>query len=736
MPILILDSPGVPTPTQLASLTNWTFVPRKMHFFWQMGTAAPLSYDHVIEHAKFSDIALYSLHTDWLFEALVINTGTIPFCTAEGALSYSGGLGDPFVAAGNFYRKTLNIAFQNLNLLSPGLLLATMQCKVTAINPDSGLREVIGFDDLEIELKVASATTTEIALEYPGKYIAFGLLHTGLSMTYHQSGSVPTADIYFFTFPDTMIPPVISVTDPLLTYTHVPITPHFSKIVVSFDSDVSLLALDAHYFYNITIGGAIMKIRLNVFSTIIDLEPFLLVTPDSVSFDYSNGGSQNEDISPLYVNCYGAPWNLVSAIPDWLSVSLTSGLEGGVVFLTPINVSGFAPGEYSTILTFASGAFTKDVLITMNLTQFLTHPFVENKIFFSKELDFIQVSSANQNTYINFQLQIKVFKLNTYEPILYTREYDVALFLGKGEFHIGTIVDGLLEELDLLADVVPDTESNYWKNQYIPTEISGTYTEKQYPEAEGELIDFEASLPVITMIPGYKPFVSENQTALLTVMQQEISRITPQSVIGIGFCHFGNPRIIVKKNNVIIEDLILNSFPTEEGYQKLIYSYYRFANDFEPGNVIEIMVLGANEVRTQRYLVMPSEVESVHIFFKNHNGIVEPFEFTGRIKPNASYENVFGARFKDLFESKRKVASESSQSVILNTGKLLPADRLIIDAILKSENVWLSFGNAQGPYLRATCVTTKLPDDSFKTETEYDLEFNLLENADVVLYPR
>jgi hypothetical protein len=41
------------------------------------------------------------------------------------------------------------------------------------------------------------------------------------------------------------------------------------------------------------------------------------------------------------------------------------------------------------------------------------------------------------------------------------------------------------------------------------------------------------------MAKGFKPFMTENQLALLTVAQQEITRITPQSFVGTSFVYFG-----------------------------------------------------------------------------------------------------------------------------------------------------------------------------------------------------
>jgi hypothetical protein len=161
----------------------------------------------------------------------------------------------------------------------------------------------------------------------------------------------------------------------------------------------------------------------------------------------------------------------------------------------------------------------------VQVSNVLTNPFSPGKLYFTQGLDFLKFNSSIADTYISFSIDIKTFKINTYEPVIYNRTYNLPLFKGEGDFHVGTIVHGLLEELKELSDFVPNLKSNYSKTQYRPAEISISLQEKTFGATVPGLINFD--LPMFKMAKGYKPFTTDGQLALLTVSQQEITRITP-----------------------------------------------------------------------------------------------------------------------------------------------------------------------------------------------------------------
>jgi hypothetical protein len=334
-------------------------------------------------------------------------------------------------------------------------------------------------------------------------------------------------------------------------------------------------------------------------------------------------------------------------------------------------------------------------------------------------------------------IKIKVYKINTYEEVEFTRFYSLPLYKKRAEFHLGSIVHTLLEEIFALGDYIPSTTSNFAKPEYQPAEVQVSFEEKPYYTALGipeGLIS--GDLDSFQMAKGHRPFMTESNLALLTVAQQEITRITPKSVISASFTHFGTPQIIVKKNMVVIDDIIMTPFLTGE-LQKVIFSYYCFVNDFKPGDNIDITIVNGSESRTQRFFVMPEGVNRTYLFFENDNGVIEPFEFSGRRRIFSNYKHITAAKFKELFGYETKVKSKNVQSVIVNTGHLMLTEHKIVDAIIKSQNVWCSFDDPEGPYFLVDASTTKLlHKDSSTTENDFDVEFNLIQDADAVIYPR
>jgi hypothetical protein len=108
---------------------------------------------------------------------------------------------------------------------------------------------------------------------------------------------------------------------------------------------------------------------------------------------------------------------------------------------------------------------------------------------------------------------------------------------------VGSIVHGLFEEIQELADFVPNFKSNYSKHN-IDLQRSVLLLKSHLSKCSRTSFWCNS---MFKMAKGFKPFMTENQLALLTVAQQEITRITPQSFVGTSFVYFGTPRVIVKK---------------------------------------------------------------------------------------------------------------------------------------------------------------------------------------------
>lgn len=453
------------------------------------------------------------------------------------------------------------------------------------------------------------------------------------------------------------------------------------------------------------------------------------VAPETISFNVI-GNIENTEEKGITITT-NEFWEVTSLLPDWLELYQLNGTGNSNITASLKNYASLESGVISETIEITILDVTFMVMVTLTIDRFITSPFAADKLYFTKALEYLKFNSATPNTYVQFSIEIKVFKINTDEPLIYNRNnYKFPLFQGKGDFHIGTIVHGLLDEIKELSDFVPDFDSNYYKNQYRPAEISISFEEKSFGAVVPGLVS--GTIPMFKMAKGHKPFMTDGQLALLTVAQQEVIRITPQSFIGTSFVYFGTPRIIVKKNNQIIED-----FEIVPVVNKVIYSYFRFINDVKPGDSIELIVVKELETRTQRFVCFKNGLESTYFFFENDNGVIEPFEFSGRRRVNSNFKHLSTTKFKDLYSIDSKVKTEISQSIIVNTGQLGKSEHRVISALIGSAKVWCSLDDPKGPYFKVDSTTTKIMNqDTSSSDEGFDIEFNLLENADASIYPR
>ena len=424
-------------------------------------------------------------------------------------------------------------------------------------------------------------------------------------------------------------------------------------------------------------------------------------------------------------------WDILDVLPAWIGLSAITGTGSTVVTATPVNYTGLTAGVYNATFDVVIGIETFSITLNLTVFNFLQNPFSPGKLYFSQELDYLKFNSETPGTFIEFNIEIKVFKINTYEPIIYNRPYKFPLFQGKGDFHIGSIVHGLFEEIQELSDFVPNFKNNYSKTQYRPAEITVFFEEKTYGVTVPGLVN--SSIPMFKMAKGFKPFTTENQLALLTVAQQEITRITPQSFVATSFVYFGTPRIIVKKNNAIIDDFEIEEADSE----KVIFSYFRFLDNLTPGDSLELSVVNGLETRSQRFLVFKNGLESTYFFFENNNGVPEPFELSGRRRISSPIKHITTTKFKKLHSFTSKVKAEISQTMIVNTGQLTKNDHRVLTALIASDKVWCSLDTPEGPYFRVDATTNRTDNqDTSGSEEDFNIEFNILENANASIYPR
>lgn len=742
MPIEIIDTPGLIYETQSVSSSDWRLVPPNVFIYWMFSQPTPQPFSQRIFFPRYDTIEGFTEYTSWQFETSIYFSSSIAFLQVENSSSNIGDLGTPAVVDGALmYTKELSFSFANLNLLSEGQYLPEVLFKVTAINPVTGVREVISEKNLFVEFWANSFTFSlnpPVTFSYQSNLYTFSgpTNYAPIVFDYYQNGPMPNVvDFFYYSLPSTMSFWTMVSSDAVLETNLVGMHPYFSRFQIFFGTGINSLAVGV---YNYTLALyrsgnliATIPVKLNVYE---EISTSLHVTPNPIEFNLSVGSANPV---PVIVNVISdAPWYLNGQLPAWLSISQASGEGNSTLLLSVINYMDMMPGRYDFVLLFQSGVNSFEVNVQLNLKFFLHHSFQSNKLSFTKELDFLNFQSNNPNTFIEITMKIKIFKINDFSPLEYTRKYNLPLYKGHGVFHPGSVVHELLDTIDNLEYIVPDVENNYSKSQYKPAEINISYEEKSYPG----IVTIELSsgvIEVFRMIKGHKSFVTNSQLALLTIAQQEYTRITPGSPVIVSFSHFGTPQILVKVNNQVIDDVIITGFPDPNLFPKVLYSFFRFMNGVNVGDVLEIMIVNGTESRTQRYLVMNPGPAKTFFIFENDNGLPEVFEFSGRRRINSTFTHTMNSKFKNLYSYDQKVNSKNIQPMTVNTGQLLPSDIKVINALIKSSRAWCSLDSPNGPYFEVDAVSERINyEDTNHGEIGYDIEFNILEDTDAILYPR
>lgn len=701
--------------TTEVNFLKWNVFPTSLYFPWLMGSGVILPTNVSMKFPAFDAMPAYEDYTDWKFEVIVNDALSFPLTLVNGVANYNCPLSDLTLEAG-FYENLIELTFENLNLLFPGTYPIEILLRVSAKSATDPLRKNISIKKLPIMLEVFS--------EYliPPLYLAFPDFQDSLTFSYIIGGDLPLGKVICF-FPG--VDADFSTLNSEVIVSKELVNDNYGKLNVSLQDIESLSEGEYDYSFKIANGSNERSVTIKLYVLESVSEDFS-VLPSSLTMDVVAGSALGY---MKQLNIFAtAPWKIISSIPNWLKISQLEGLGSTTINLEPDDTSDLKTGTYIFPLAFESISEKIVVNVTMNFWAFMKSNFLNDRLYFTRELDYLDFKTTKTNTYIEVTVVIKIYKINTSVSSTHTRIFDLPMFKGEAQFHPGTVVEQLMNEIISLEDYLPNFEFNYSKAQAQPAQVSLSYIEKVYPGAiELPGLDYySGDLQGIKMLKGNKPYLTESQLSLLTVAQQEITRITPNSAIGVSFSYPGTPHIIVKQNNALIDDFFIQSF-SSAGNPKMIFTYYRFSNDFKPGDIIEIMIISGHETRSQRYLVFQSGLESTFFFFENDNGQIEPFEFSGRRRINSGIKHVLGSKFKNLKGFDSKIDSDEIETININTGQLGKTEHAIVRAITKSLNVWVSIDQPTGPFLKVDATTTKfLRQDTSANEEDFDVEFNIL----------
>ncbi|WP_417365875.1 hypothetical protein [Flavobacterium beibuense] len=719
------------TPTTVINEASNNYANSRLSFslpggFYQytMGNTYPSSHGLQVKFPTFDQEANYSQLSNWKFRVTILQDGAVDWVKTGGVLSLEQSLG---TAQNNVYTKNLVFSFYYLNQLLPGQYNKTVSISIIATN-SLGWEVVVAQRSYPFSVVVTATPESFFYATY------FESDVNGLAFSYGIDGpGFPTQSIFVYH----NVPFTTELSNSSLLTAFKFTYSGYSRIDIVFANSpeqpsVGVLneTLTIHPT-NPDLEDIIIPISINVQLT--GNAPFLVVSPAVINFTIVKGAPLPIPVPVSVLSSF--EWTIQNNLPAWLHLNQVSGTLSDTL-VAKVTDEDLEVGEYHTRLEFRNEFNSVDIPVNLTVVDFLTSPFYSGSqnnqypLYFTQDLDYLNFYSPEQDTYVKLELSIKMFKVKTYEPVVYSRTYDVAMFKEVGVFHLGTAVHQLFEDLESLDQVISEFQLNHYSTQYRPAEI---FVSCGLRYLEDNSVIRTAIIPKIYMIKGHSPYMS-GRFGLLNLVQQEVSRITPNSILNCNFCSLWSPEITIRKNGVAFEDVIIVN---QDLNGKILYSYYRFNNDLVPGDVIEIVIHRGvtNPTRTRRFMVFPPGKESTHFLFENEFGLIEAFEFTGRRKINSGYTHTTQAKYSELYERNEKVKSKNNQKLSVNTGFLLPGDHKVVDAIIKSSKVWCAFDDAAGEYFKVDAVSDKIINtDSDITAVSFDVEFNILENADVTIY--
>lgn len=166
--------------------------------------------------------------------------------------------------------------------------------------------------------------------------------------------------------------------DPALIFT-VEAFEHYSILHLSFTSAVTGFAV-GEYDYVVTLNyGAGQTAQVPVKLTVLSTTDDFYVSPTTVVFDaYRNANIPD----PKVINTISpSNWTINQNLPSWLNVSQMQGNMVTDLFLTVLNYNDLPAGAYNFILDLVNETETKSVDITLNVHDFLQHPFKPGNCF-------------------------------------------------------------------------------------------------------------------------------------------------------------------------------------------------------------------------------------------------------------------------------------------------------------------------------------------------------------------
>lgn len=452
-------------------------------------------------------------------------------------------------------------------------------------------------------------------------------------------------------------------------------------------------------------------------------------SPDSVSFVHE----QNSTLPSSGIAFYGSLWKIVGK-PNFLLSSVTAGVtitstgSGSGLYQT---ISGSGPAiinigltsYYDSDIDFTGGdlAGTFEVLknnvsegtiayaITVTkLSDFLTIPYTSGQKAFTLDTKFFEIQSENEDSYFQFDANIKTYEFFTNELKENNITQKVVLFQGKSKINLGQIIHRLMQNF---------TAVNENLLQYKEAVLKITCSEK--------LIQNESIIR--TGQSADIPFIAGLSRGITTLgfldFNPKANRVTINSFAYLNILTpAGNYELRTLKNGTLVGTA--EALPASSG---IVFCKKVFFDDYNQGDIIQFVVdiIGESNSTAPKktFKVFPEGNYSNRLVWENEFLLQSAIECTGTASIIPEVEFQSQTVQIDLVESLEHLSSTKKAKLLMDTGWLLKSDIDTIESLMRSKKVWLIQGNNS---ISLRPIAKSLPKFDLEDDLiSYPLEFQI-----------
>jgi len=387
------------------------------------------------------------------------------------------------------------------------------------------------------------------------------------------------------------------------------------------------------------------------------------------------------------------PNNLTILVDLFPSFIESATITGNTLTFSTKNSSTLAIGNYSGKIILKAGVKTKEISVSLNIFQPITHDFVNAPYFFALDPNKATLIKTHpEAAYVKMKL-VMYFKAYG-EEYNETQFYTVPFFQGKVEFFPGReINDFFIKCRNLAASETIQELMNL-------AQVSIAFNEMNDNDQELSAV----VLSNLLFAPGKKP------VCFPVFTNYPVRSTYPKSRLKLNV-----DRLSVKPVIVSLINIYKDPFPgtiSTTCVDQYTFKRERFAESFDKKPI---------QAGNLTFIPLPEKRELIHIEWETENLVFDWFSAPLRFQQKDEIESILGetADYKE-----EKFESSEKSLLTINSGWILPEEIPMITDILKSRLCFLNYNGKRIKVFPVGKSNELMRND--ETVFQMDLEFKIL----------